>query len=152
CSCATPTISSRGAPTSTSTTSSPRRTRPPAWPPSARGQSDIHFVASLNDAAAIKKTNPAAVIQEYKTVQTVFGLALAQAKPPYNDVRVRRAISMAIDRQKQVDTIHGGHGILGWGIPYFYFQDKMPTAAKLGPYWQYKPTEAKRLLTESGHP
>jgi peptide/nickel transport system substrate-binding protein len=116
------------------------------------GQSDIHFVASLNDAAAIKKTNPAAVIQDYKTVQTVFGLALAQDKPPYNDVRVRRAISMAIDRQKQVDTIYGGHGILGWGIPYFYFQDKMPTAAQLGPYWQYKPAEAKKLLTEAGHP
>jgi len=32
---------------------------------------------------------------------------------------------MAIDRQKQVDTIYGGHGILAGGIPYFYFQDKM---------------------------
>ena len=85
-------------------------------------------------------------------MQTVFGLALAQDKPPYNDVRVRRAISMAIDRQKQVDTIFGGHGILGWGIPYFYFQDKMPTAAELGPYWQYKPAEAKKLLAEAGHP
>jgi peptide/nickel transport system substrate-binding protein len=116
------------------------------------GQSDIHFVASVGDAAIVKKTTPAAVIQEYKTVQTVFGLALAQDKPPYNDVRVRRAISMAIDRQKQVDTIYGGHGILGWGIPYFYFQDKMPTAAELGPYWQYKPAEAKKLLTEAGHP
>jgi peptide/nickel transport system substrate-binding protein len=116
------------------------------------GQNDILFVASVGDAAIVKKTNPAAVIQEYKTVQTVFGLALAQDKPPYNDVRVRRAISMAIDRQKQVDTIYGGHGILGWGIPYFYFQDKMPTAAQLGPYWQYKPAEAKKLLAEAGHP
>jgi peptide/nickel transport system substrate-binding protein len=116
------------------------------------GQSDIHFVASLADAAAIKKTNPAAVVQEYKTVQTVFGLTLAQDKPPYNDVRVRRAISMAIDRQKQVDTIYGGHGILGWGIPYFYFQDKMPTAAQLGPWWQYRPADAKKLLAEAGHP
>ena len=116
------------------------------------GQNDILFVASVGDAAIVKKTNPAAVIQEYKTVQTVFGLALAQDKAPYNDVRVRRAISMAIDRQKQVDTIYGGHGILGWGIPYFYFQDKMPTAAQLGPYWQYKPAEAKKLLAEAGHP
>ena len=116
------------------------------------GQSDIHFVASVGDAAIVKKTNPAAVIQEYKTVQTVFGLALAQDKPPYSDVRVRRAISMAIDRQKQVDTLYGGHGILGWGIPYFYFQDKMPTAAQLGPYWQYRPAEAKKLLAEAGHP
>jgi peptide/nickel transport system substrate-binding protein len=116
------------------------------------GQSDIMFVASVGDAAIVKKTNPAAIIQEYKTVQTVFGLTLAQDKPPYNDVRVRRAISMAIDRQKQVDTIYGGHGILGWGIPYFYFQDKMPTAAELGPYWQFKPAEAKKLLAEAGHP
>src|SRR5437870_8397691 len=116
------------------------------------GQSDIHFVASLADAAAILKTTPAAAVQEYKTVQTVFGLWLAQDKPPFNDVRVRRAISMAIDRQKQVDTLYGGHGILGWGIPYFYFQDKMPTAAQLGPWWQYKPAEAKKLLAEAGHP
>src|SRR6266705_6860552 len=69
------------------------------------GQSDIHFVASVGDAAIVKKTNPAAVIQEYKTVQTVFGLALAQDKPPYSDVRVRRAISMGTGRQNQVDTL-----------------------------------------------
>ena len=81
-----------------------------------------------------------------------FGLALAQDKPPFNDVRVRRAISMAIDRQKQVDTVFEGHGILGWGVPYIYYQDKMPTAAQLGPWWQYRPAEAKKLLAEAGHP
>ena len=45
-----------------------------------------------------------------------------------------------------------GHGILGWGIPYIYFQDQRPTAAQLGPYWQYRPAEAKKLLAEAGHP
>jgi ABC-type transport system substrate-binding protein len=77
---------------------------------------------------------------------------LRQDKPPFNDVRVRRAMSMAIDRQKQVDTLYEGHAILGWGIPYFYFQDERPTAADLGPYWQYRPEEAKKLLAEAGHP
>src|SRR5262249_44657158 len=81
-----------------------------------------------------------------------FGLALAQDRPPFNDVRVRRAISMAIDRQKMVDTVFEGHGILGWGVPYIYYQDTPPTAKDLGPWWQYRPADAKKLLAESGHP
>ena len=110
------------------------------------------WLAGIGETDTVKKTTPAAVIEEFKSMQTPFGLALAQDKPPFNDVRVRRAISMAIDRQKQVDTIYEGHGILGWGIPYIYFQDKAPTAAQLGPYWQYRPAEAKKLLAEAGHP
>src|SRR5262245_15109107 len=115
------------------------------------GQSDSLHMSSLADVDTVRKTNPNAVVEEYKFLQTPFGLALAQDRPPFNDVRVRRAISMAIDRQKQVDTIYEGHAILGWGIPYIYFSDTRPTADQLGPYWQYKPAEAKKLLTEAGH-
>jgi peptide/nickel transport system substrate-binding protein len=116
------------------------------------GQSDIHFVASLSEVETVRKTTPNVAVEEFKLASTPFGLALAQDKPPFNDVRVRRAISMAIDRQRQVDTIYEGHGILGWGIPYFYFQDAAPTAAQLGPWWQYRPADAKKLLAEAGHP
>ena len=116
------------------------------------GQSDILWVASLSEAETVRKTNSAAVVQAAKNVLAPFGLTLAQDKPPFNDVRVRRAISMAIDRQKQVDTVFEGHGILGWGVPYIYYQDTMPTAAQLGPWWQYRPAEAKKLLAEAGHP
>jgi peptide/nickel transport system substrate-binding protein len=115
------------------------------------GQSDILGLQSLADVETVRKTNPAAVVQEVNTVQTFFGLALSQDKPPFNDVRVRRAISMAIDRQKQVDTLYEGHGMLGWGIPYIYWQDERPTAADLGPYWEYRPEEAKKLLAEAGY-
>src|SRR5438093_1965663 len=115
------------------------------------GQSDILWLASLGEVETVRKTNPAAVVQEYKNVLAPFGLALAQDKPPFNDVRVRRAISMAVDRQKQVDTLFEGHGIPGWGVPYLYYQDKMPTLAQLGPWWQHRPTEAKKLLAEAGH-
>ena len=100
----------------------------------------------------MRKTNTTAVTQSYHNTLAPFGLALAQDKPPFNDVRVRRAISIAIDRQKQVDTVYEGHGILGWGVPYIYYQDTMPTAAQLGPWWQYRPADAKKLLTEAGHP
>jgi len=116
------------------------------------GQSDILWVASPSEAETVRKTNSAAVVQGIKSVLATFGLTLAQDRPPFNDVRVRRAISMAIDRQKQVDTVFEGHGILGWGVPYIYYQDTMPTAAQLGPWWQFRPAEAKKLLAEAGHP
>jgi ABC-type transport system substrate-binding protein len=115
------------------------------------GQSDIIWRASASDVEAIRKSNPAAVVQAYHNTLAPFGLAVAQDRPPFNDVRVRRGISMAIDRQKQVDTVFEGHGILGWGVPWIYVQDKMPTAKDLGPYWQYRPADAKKLLAEAGH-
>jgi peptide/nickel transport system substrate-binding protein len=115
------------------------------------GQSDIIWLASPGEVETVRKTNASAVTQAYHNSLAPFGLALAQDKPPYNDVRVRRAISMAIDRQKQVDTVYEGHGILGWGVPYIYYQDTKPTAAQLGPWWQYRPAEAKKLLAEAGH-
>jgi peptide/nickel transport system substrate-binding protein len=115
------------------------------------GQADFIWVASPSEVETIRKTNPNSVVQAYHNTLTPFGVALAQDKPPFNDVRVRRAISMAIDRQKMVDTVFEGHGILGWGVPYIYYQDTAPTAKDLGPYWQYRPEEAKKLMAEAGH-
>jgi peptide/nickel transport system substrate-binding protein len=116
------------------------------------GAGDFTWVAAPSEAEAVRKTNPATVVQELRSTLAPFGLALAQDRPPFNDVRVRRAISIAIDRQKQVDTVFEGHGILGWGVPYLYYQDTPPTAKDLGPWWQYRPADARKLLTEAGHP
>jgi peptide/nickel transport system substrate-binding protein len=116
------------------------------------GQSDFLVVLSPSEVEAVRKTNPTAVVQAQPFPLAPFGVALAQDRPPFNDVRVRRALSMAIDRQTQVDTVYEGHAIIGWGVPYIYYQDTKPTAAQLGPYWQYRPAEAKKLLAEAGHP
>jgi peptide/nickel transport system substrate-binding protein len=116
------------------------------------GQSDFISLATPSEVETVRKTNPAAVGQAYKNVLTPFGLSLAQDRPPFNDLRVRRAISMAIDRQTQVDTVYEGHGIIGWGVPYIYYQDAMPTPKDFGPWVQYRPAEAKKLLAEAGHP
>jgi peptide/nickel transport system substrate-binding protein len=115
------------------------------------GQSDVLWLASPGEVEPLRRTNPSTQTQSFQTTLAPFGLTLAQDRPPFNDVRVRRAISMAIDRQKQVDTVYEGHGMPGWGVPYLYYQDKMPTLAQLGPYWQYRPAEAKKLMAEAGH-
>src|SRR5205807_5364259 len=73
--------------------------------------------------------------------------------PLFNDVRVRRAISMAIDRQGIIDAvwIRGeptpaiARGATEWSLPI----DQLGEGAK---YYQYNPKEAKRLLAEAGHP
>jgi peptide/nickel transport system substrate-binding protein len=114
------------------------------------GQADFIWVPSPSEAELLRKTNPNAIVQSFHNTLAPFGLALAQDKPPYSDVRVRRAISMAIDRQKQVDTVFEGHGIPGWGVPYIYYQDKAPTLKELGAWWQYRPDEAKKLMAEAG--
>jgi peptide/nickel transport system substrate-binding protein len=116
------------------------------------GQSDFMWLASPSEVETVRKTNPNAVVQSYHNTLTPFGVAVAQDKPPFNDLRVRRAVSMAIDRQKQADTVFEGHGIIGWGVPYIYYTDKQPTLGQLGPWWQYRPAEAKKLLAEAGHP
>jgi peptide/nickel transport system substrate-binding protein len=116
------------------------------------GQSDFLPLQSLSEVEAVRKTNPTALVQTLTPSITPFGLALAQDRPPFNDLRVRRAISMAIDRQKQVDTVFEGHGLLTAGVPWIYYQDAKPSAKDLGPWWQYRPAEAKKLLAEAGHP
>ena len=115
------------------------------------GQANFLHLTTPSEVDAVRKTNPDTVVQSFHNTLAPFGVAMAQDRPPFNDVRVRRALAMAIDRQKMVDTVLEGHGIIGWGVPYIYYQDAQPTGKDFGPWWQYKPAEAKKLLTEAGH-
>lgn len=85
------------------------------------------------------------------------GMRFKMNVAPYDDIRVRRAINLAIDRQEMLQTLTFGVGGIGqftssvvkeWTIPEAEFM-KMPG------YRQPKTediAEAKRLLAEAGHP
>ncbi|MGE0845204.1 MAG: ABC transporter substrate-binding protein [Flavobacteriaceae bacterium] len=75
-------------------------------------------------------------------------LAINNAKKPFDDVRVRRAMSEAIDRQAIVDG-----AMFGQGTPIgSHFAPHHPAYVDLTGKYAYDPEAARKLLAEAGYP
>ena len=75
-------------------------------------------------------------------------------RPPFNDVRVRQAMSLAIDRQAVIDAVFEGVGVLNPAVPAALKDWSLPVA-QLGDgarYFKRDVAEAKRLLAAAGYP
>jgi len=102
------------------------------------------------DLDSIKKSHPQLVYQNFLSNVT-HGIYMRTDQPPFNDVRVRRAISHAIDRQAIIEAVYIrgeptpaiSRGVPAWSLPI----EQLGEGAK---YYRYDPKEAKRLLAEAG--
>jgi peptide/nickel transport system substrate-binding protein/oligopeptide transport system substrate-binding protein len=78
----------------------------------------------------------------------IYYYALNEAIKPLDDVRVRKAVQMSIDRQQLLDKLYYGKGALENGILPSGLLGHNPAL----PVIPYDPVKAKALLTEAGYP
>jgi len=122
-----------------------------------KGDADTHYatasplVGGIANLRPFVEKNPNVVVQKHPSFYGAFSYIPHYDKPPFNDVRVRRALSMSYDRQGILDGVLLGQGqatpFLGWPLIF----DKPPALADLGPNYKYDPKAAKQLLTAAGY-
>ena len=71
-------------------------------------------------------------------------------RKPLDDVRVRQAISYAIDRQEIINTVLLGDGVPTGPLPPGEGEWAIPVNAENFPTYQYNPDKARALLKEAG--
>ncbi len=117
------------------------------------GQLDLLDELTVSERNQIAQGNPNTqfVPCESTPAGTVFP---RNNEPPFNNVQVRRALSMSVDRDSIVKGIMKGEGNVIGVSPWFVEgalkpQDFPPETRN---YLQYNPTEAKKLLAQAGYP
>lgn len=117
-------------------------------------QLDITGV-SATDRKSLEQTNPELKMVDYIQNQ-IWILYWRLNEKPFNDVRVRQAVSMAIDRQEIINSLFEGKGAINTHLPAAFTSWWLdPNGPDFGPNGKYFKTDvaaAKKLLADAGYP
>ena len=114
-------------------------------------QSDI---MTIDAAESLKRTNSELQLESWWQ-RSNASFALNVTEPPFDDIRVRRAMQMALDIETIANTFLKGYarttpmGIIGRKGYYIPFEE-WPEEVKQ--YYRYDPEGAEKLLDEAGYP
>ena len=112
-------------------------------------------IKSIDALESLQRTNPELVLWKFNwRSDNSYGVNVS--KPPFDDIRVRKAMQMALDLETIYDTYYKGYGstkpqgqvsddVKGWSIPF----EEWPEEVKQ--YFRYDPEGAEKLLDEAGY-
>lgn len=119
------------------------------------GQLDILEIVRWSAVEELKKSRPQLQWSRWLHTNGNF-LAMRVDTKPFDDIRVRRALNLAVNKQEIVDAFYHGNAEL-FAYPqhpdylgYFEPLESMPDSVK--ELFTYNPKKAKQLLTEAGYP
>ena len=101
----------------------------------------------------LKTRRPGLQTAEFPS-NVVVDLQMRTDRPPFNDVRVRQALALSIDRQRIIDDVFEGVGVPNGPVPQALVEWTLPVTqlGEASRYYRYDPAEARRLLAAAGHP
>ena len=112
----------------------------------------VEALGALIQVEDVLATNPGTQIIRNARTKSIFGMVFNQKIPKWQDVRVRRAIHLALDRDEINTLLYDGLSETLPIIPWNHVFDVLPTAesGELGRWWRYDPDEAMKLLQAAG--
>lgn len=109
------------------------------------GEVDVVHPLGL-DQLQLVEDDPELDVRSTDSIERVR-LIFDTTKPPFNDVRVRKAVNHAINKQQLVEELLEGHADVTAGVAVPLEEGYNPD---LQPY-SYDPQRARQLLAEAGH-
>jgi peptide/nickel transport system substrate-binding protein len=119
------------------------------------GKLDILETLGWENMETLKKSNPQI---KYKQRTSFYGtmMVLRTDQKPFDDIRVRRALNMAVNKEEIIKSYANGNAEL-FAYPmhpayegYYEPLSAMPDSVK--ELFTYNPEKAKKLLAEAGYP
>ncbi|MCK1334603.1 ABC transporter substrate-binding protein [Bradyrhizobium sp. 38] len=119
------------------------------------GKLDIMEYIRWQDAEQLKKSAPDLKWNRRLATAGTF-LSMRVDQKPFDDIRVRRAMNMAVNKEEIIKTYYNGNAEL-FAYPQHpdytgYFQPLNEQPASVQELFKYDPAKAKKLLVEAGYP
>jgi len=114
------------------------------------GQLDILDYSGLDGrtAAAMQKLLPNVIVDQYPDTNDAYYIYFNISKPPMDDDRIRKAISLGLDRDDLIKTLFDGKG--EWSLA--GATEDLFTQDEIKKILTFDPAQAKQLVSAAGYP